>query len=347
MKRSNKKIGRRDFIYGLGGALIAAEFAMHGCKDESSTMSDTGSDSGNDDSSIGPKDNGKSKVFVVKSTDRKSGVIQAMTMAGLGFAAGGREVVLKPNFNTSDPAPGSTHDDTIRQIVTELKNAGSGKITMAESSGPGGTANVIREKGTPKLCSELGIDFVDYDTIPESEWETFQIDGMHWPNGLAIPNLIRSDRAVVLMPCCKTHFIGEITMSLKLAVGLVPKNRRMEMHADSLHERIAEINKGFEPDLIVMDAVECFIDGGPTVGTRAAPGLTLAATDRIALDAVGMAVLKAAGSKTDALRNKIFAQSQIVRAVELGLGATSPDEIELVGDDTATVSELRSILDNG
>jgi hypothetical protein len=46
----------------------------------------------------------------------------------------------------------------------------------------------------------------------------------------------------------------------------------------------------------------------------------------------------------------IFAQEQIARAVELGLGVTSPGAIEIVSDDEAGRSyseKLRQILDKG
>jgi uncharacterized protein (DUF362 family) len=96
-----------------------------------------------------------------------------------------------------------------------------------------------------------------------------------------------------------------------------------------------------------MDAIDCFISGGPDSGTTAHPGLTLASTDRVAIDAVGVAVLKAAGAATTPLLGKIFEQEQIARAVEIGLGAGSPEEIELIGDDGDVISELRGILDVG
>jgi len=53
-------------------------------------------------------------------------------------------------------------------------------------------------------------------------------------------------------------------------------------------------------------------------------------TDRIAVDAVGLAILKDLGSNRAIMGKKIFEQEQIARAAELGLGASAPDEIEVV-----------------
>jgi uncharacterized protein (DUF362 family) len=153
----------------------------------------------------------------------------------------------------------------------------------------------------------------------------------------------------ILLPCCKTHTLADYTFSMKLAAGLPPRSRRglvSDMHTD-LQEKVVDINKGFTPDLILMDALKCFIDGGPDSGTERQPGLIVAATDRVALDAVGVAILKHAGSTSGPIRGKIFETRQMKRAVEIKLGISTPDDIELVGNDDTTLKALRTILDVG
>jgi uncharacterized protein (DUF362 family) len=338
---------------GNGGQKAAGTSGNGGAKSRATGGAKAGSAGSASKADAGPADNGKSKVYIVKTDDRVSGIEKVLTMAGgLGFAAG-RDVVLKPNFNSTYPLPATTHDDTIKTIVNKLKAAKAGKITLGESAGSttmsvAPTETVIGAKATLALCSDLGIEFLSYDD-PSVEYESFQVENMTWNPAPSIPKLMRSDRVKILMPCCKTHFLGDYSFSLKLAVGLIPRSRRggiSEMHT-SLQEKIAEINAGFKPDLIVMDAMLCFIDNGPDTGTTASPGLIVAGTDRVAVDAVGVAILRSAGSITPAVIGKIFQSRQIARAVQLGLGASTPDQIELVGEDTATISQLRSILDNG
>ena len=53
----------------------------------------------------------------------------------------------------------------------------------------------------------------------------------------------------------------------------------------------------------------------------------------MAIDAVGVAVLKSLGSNDQVMNTRIFNQEQIARAVELGLGASSPAEINLTAAD--------------
>ena len=128
-------------------------------------------------------------------------------------------------------------------------------------------------------------------------------------------------------------------MSLKLHVGVVPTSRHgygymRELHS-SPHQRkmIAEINEPFRPDLVVLDGIDAFVDGGPATGKRAKGNVFLASTDRVAIDAVGVAILKSLGSNDNIMKRKIFEQEQIARAVELGLGASSPSEITVVPAD--------------
>jgi uncharacterized protein (DUF362 family) len=124
-----------------------------------------------------------------------------------------------------------------------------------------------------------------------------------------------------------------------------------ELHASS-HQRqmIAEINAQYSPDLVVLDGVEAFVDGGPAQGTRVDAEVMLAGDDRVAIDAVGVAILRLLGTTPEVSEGPIFGQEQIARAVELGLGAQSPSQIELITDDSASEAfavEVRGILREG
>lgn len=144
-------------------------------------------------------------------------------------------------------------------------------------------------------------------------------------------------------------------MSLKNSVGMVAKRYALEAHDymqelhSSSHQRrmIAEINAAYTPDLVVLDGIEAFISGGPDVGERVPSEVILAGTDRIAVDAVGIALLRYYGCKTEVSRGKIFQQEQIARAVDLGLGVDNPEKIDfLTGDmdSAAYCEEIKEIL---
>jgi uncharacterized protein (DUF362 family) len=124
-----------------------------------------------------------------------------------------------------------------------------------------------------------------------------------------------------------------------------------ELH-QSPHQRklIAEINAPFKPDLVVLDGIDAFVDGGPATGKRAKGNVFLAAADRVAIDAVGLAVLKSLGSNAQIMNTKIFEQEQIARAAEIGLGAASPSEIDVVAANTDSQTyrdRIAEILNEG
>ena len=140
-------------------------------------------------------------------------------------------------------------------------------------------------------------------------------------------------------------------MSLKLHVGVVPTSRHGFQYMSELHgsphqrKMIAEINGAFKPDLILLDGIHAFVDGGPATGRRAKGNVFLASTDRVAIDAVGVAVLKSLGSNDQIMKPKIFAQEQIARAAEIGLGASSPSEIDVFSVDDQSAEYRNRVVE--
>lgn len=293
----------------------------------------------------------RSRVALVRTADRKRGVTEVLKLLNPAGIAGKR-VVLKPNFNTADDAPGSTHNDTLSQLVAELYERDARAVTLGESSGPPATRGVMEQKGVFDLARELRFDVVNFEEIPESDWVSFGAEGTHWPDGFHLPRLVVNSEYLVSTCCLKTHGAGGVfTMSLKLSVGLTPKSIRRPMHrSPHMRRMIAELNTGYRPQLIVLDGVTAFTDGGPSRGELKQGNVMIAGDDRVAVDAVGLAVLKELGSNQAIMGRKIFEQEQIARAVELGLGVSDPEEIELVTADAesrAYARRLERILAEG
>ncbi len=110
---------------------------------------------------------------------------------------------------------------------------------------------------------------------------------------------------------------------------------------------IAEINTAYTPALILLDGVEAFMAGGPMTGRLASPEVVLAGTDCIAIDAVGVAILRYFNTIFQVGSGLVFQQDQIARAVELGLGVDSPYKIKFVtgdADSAAYAEEIRDVL---
>ncbi|GAG29744.1 unnamed protein product, partial [marine sediment metagenome] len=70
------------------------------------------------------------KVSVVTVEDREAGIRSAIELLGSERPAfSGRSIVLKPNFNSADPFPASTHNDTTAAIIRFLQECEAARIT--------------------------------------------------------------------------------------------------------------------------------------------------------------------------------------------------------------------------
>ena len=324
-------INRREFMILTAGGVLSA-MAM--------------------DERVFASDNKKTKLSLIKTSDRQSGVKRAIDLLNINPAKD-KNVLLKPNFNTADAFPGSTHNDTLINLIQHLKRMGAKSITIGERSGPPDTADVMKDKGIYDICKKLDVGLINFEELPSDQWVKIKPKESHWNNGFYVAKPVIDSECIISTCCLKTHGYGGVfTMSLKLSVGVTHKKNMTELHTSfrSMRKMIAEINQAYNPSLILLDAIEAFTDGGPAKGTRKRADVIIAGTDRIAIDAVGLSILKELKSNKVIMEGKIFEQEQIARAVELGLGVSKPEDIEIVADDEegrSYAERLREILLKG
>jgi uncharacterized protein (DUF362 family) len=362
-------IGRREFLRALGGAAAAAALGTAcrlagGARPATATpfLTEVPTPSIPPESTATPMpatptpESLVGRVALIRTDDRAQGVQRALDLLGLNPVAA-RTVFLKPNFNSADVSPGSTHSSTLRALVERLWAMGAQAITLGDRSGMGDTRAVLQAMGVFDLASELGFDTIVFDELGAEDWVPADAPGSHWRHGFCLARPCLETQAVVETCNLKTHrFGGHFTLSLKNSVGLAAKsvpgagyNYMTELHSSPDQRRmIAEINAAYTPALIVLDGVEAFTSGGPDVGTRVEADVVLAGADRIAVDAVGVAILRDLGTTAEVRRGRVFAQEQIARAVELGLGVAQPEAITILADDVdgrAYADRLRPILE--
>lgn len=298
----------------------------------------------------------RSPVALVKTDDRSSGVRRAIELLELAAFRGPR-LLLKPNYNSADPTPGSTHPETLATLLAVLGDRGASSVTVAERSGMGQTRRVLEDRGVFQIAARAGAQVLVLDELPAAGWQVVRPASSSWQRGFAVPRALLAADAVVQTCCLKTHrFGGHFTLSLKNSVGLAAKivpgegyDYMRELHGSPRQRRmIAEINTAYAPALVVLDGVEAFVSGGPEVGEKVHAGVVVAGTDRVAVDAVGVALLRLLGTTAEVRRGAIFEQEQIARAAELGLGAAGPQQIDLRTGDAASAElagRVRSQLD--
>lgn len=286
---------------------------------------------------------GSSRVVLIRTEDRVTGTRQALELLQPEGMTG-QTIFIKPNYNTADPAPASTDTELLKALIEEFQAARAGQITIGDRSGMAETRTAMTQKGVFELSDRYGVKTVVLDELAAEDWQSFPAAGTHWPQGFAFARPILQAGAIVNTCCLKTHrFGGHVTLSLKNSVGMVAKYVPGQSHnyMNDLHTSpqqrlmIAEINRVYQPALVLLDGVEAFVNGGPEAGKTVKAGVILAGTDRVAIDVVGTAILRSLGTTSAVSAGSIWQQDQIRRAVELGLGASHPDQIEIVTADAA------------
>jgi uncharacterized protein (DUF362 family) len=276
---------------------------------------------------------GKAHVsFVMAETDIKSDIHRAVdTLGGFDKALNRQDrILIKPNYNSDDPPPGSTALDFLSAVIDLLKEGGYSKITVAEGSGrpwvP--TKNVFNKIGLSAKMAEMDIPLLDLD---QSEYADVVING-DYLDEVAYPKDLNSFDKIIYIPTMKTHFVAGFSMSLKLVVGFTHLFDRFKLHADNnmfVSQRSVEMGIPVQPDLIIMDGRISFVSGGPAIGLAVHPGLIMASGDSTAIDVQGVKFLQNYAA-VNHLTGDAWTLPQIKTAVKNNIGIRNEDELLLV-----------------
>jgi len=231
----------------------------------------------------------------------------------------GDKVLVKPNFNSPDPYPGSTDLVFLRAVLDLLLEAGA-RVTVGESSGgiwrP--TRNVFRKLGVFELLRHLDVELVAFEDKAH-DWVRIKING-YYLDTVTVPRSAYEADKIVYLPCMKTHRIARFSGALKLGVGFMHPGERRALHARNLEQKVAEINLVWQPDLIIMDGRKSFVSGGPDKGDLVEPGVIMASGDLVAIDVEALNILASYQAKNKLLPNP-YDSPQIVIALRHNLGS--------------------------
>jgi uncharacterized protein (DUF362 family) len=261
-----------------------------------------------------------SNVAKIKVKDNlKEAILEAVnSIGGFGkFVETGDTVLLKPNFNTADPFPASTDPEFLKAVVELVYDYGAKLVMIGESS--------TMTLNTRKVMEKLGIfDLLKMKLSPriyvfeEGEWIKKEIPNGKYLKGVSVPILLDKVDKLILLPCLKTHCYAQFTGALKLAIGFMKPSQRVSLHLRHLQEKIAELNKIINPNLIIMDGRKCFINKGPSEGELREPNLILASANRVSIDIEGIKIIQS--YKDNSLAGIDPRQlPQIKYAVEIGV----------------------------
>lgn len=243
------------------------------------------------------------------------------------FIKKGDRFLVKPNYNSDSCFPASSDPEFVRATVELLFEGGAKDVIVTESSGipwlP--TRRVLEKTGLIEVLEGTGARILALD---HAEWVNVRLNGRFWTR-IAIPKVYFDVDKVIFLPLIKAHRFAKFSLSLKLGVGFVHLKHRFLLHLTHLEEKIAELNKAFRPDLIIMDGRKCLVTGGPDSGETRESNRILASTDRIAIDIEALKILRGYDSFNEPTKH-VWEYPQIKFAVEAGLGVSSEEEYKVI-----------------
>jgi uncharacterized protein (DUF362 family) len=344
MDRSfHRRLGRRSFLAGaLGAASAAALYATSG----GARTTPAGARSHALPDSPSPP--AKSTVAVVRpsaSPSLRAAVEEAIRLAGgLGFIRPGDSVLLKPAVNSGNAYPATTDPEVVQIVARLVLEAGGAPFVADRTMFLHSTRAAFERTGILDAARSLEIPCLALEDA-DVAWVRHPL-AVNWPDRtLRVYRPVLAADHIIGLCTPRTHSRGDFTMAMKNAVGIVDGAARVRMHlGPGLRARLAEISLVARPSLVLLDGRAGFSDGGPDQGDRCRPDVIAASTDPLALDAVGLALLRIAGTNDRIGRGSIWDLPMMRRAAEIGVGAASGERIRLAGASDADAARLRREL---
>ena len=371
-------LSRRKFLVGTAGALAAgagcaadgAGASPAGQGSASETDAGGAADAGPDRDAVEPDGDAEmpdtaprqvtSRVAISGAADVAEAVRAAVESAGgLSAIQPGQTVFIKPNavhaIGVADSPGTVTSNAVLAAVIALVAERQPGKIVVGDRSARFfESADVLAGTGH-QATAEAGGAVVYPAPRPSVEpdaWVLVQPPHYEeiWESTgglLAMREIVEADHFIDVA-VCKNHRYAGFTLSMKNLIGATGDDSRDLMHYTAgkpaeLSRAIAILNGAFTPLLCIIDATWAIVNGGPEgIGldaVRTRPGLILAGTDRVALDAAAVALLKQQLATVEVsqpdevhevlVSTPVFAFDQIVQGAALGIGTGVAAEIAL------------------
>jgi len=276
---------------------------------------------------ISPKVQKEEMVAVAYAESPAKGVAEVIKRTGgLDFIRPGQKVLVKPNVNSDDSAPGTTHPESLAEVIRQVKEKGAYVIVGDRSNPRYGTIASMKKTGMYKAAQDAGAD--EIVAFEDEEWVRVNPKrAKNWPKGFRIPKRLAEIDHIISIPVLHTHSITGHSLAIKNLVGLIHTSDRMLFHTSTkLQEMISEISLVIRPSLTIIEGTKSFIEGGPSHGTLAEPKVYLASKDILAADVVGVGLLKKHGAKFK--YDTPWESKQIKHFLTLGLLQLSEEDIQ-------------------
>ncbi|MFQ5989159.1 MAG: DUF362 domain-containing protein [Candidatus Methylomirabilales bacterium] len=245
----------------------------------------------------------------------------------------GTRTLVKPNVVWGEPPPATTDPRVVKAVASLAKVQSPASLAVGDMSAvlslP--TRPHLDKTGIAEVAREVGAEVLAFD---EGEWVKVEPSQVEYAKTVYVARAAYESERLISVPVIKTHRSASYSCALKNTVGCVHgKNKPWMYGSDGWEPAVAELNVAIRPHLFVVDGLQSMIRGGPWSGEAAPTGVILASGDPIAADVVALGIIQAFGQWEMVKSKGVWDQVQIRRAIALGLGATGPDEVELIAED--------------
>jgi len=280
------------------------------------------------------KQGSKSLVAMVSGADVGAMVARAVDLlGGLGLLQlAGTHTLLKPNVVGGKAPPITTDPRVVRALGVLVQAEKPTSVAVGEMSAimalP--TRPYLDRTGMLQAASAIGAEVIAFD---EQNWVEVHPPTVEHATTVYVAKAAYEAQRLISIPVIKTHRHASFSCALKNTVGCVHGKNKPWMYGLRWQVAVAELNAAVRPHLYVVDGLQSLVQGGPWAGEAVPTRVVLASGDPIATDVVVLGLIKAFG-RWDAVTAKgVWDQVQVQRAIELGLGASGPQEMQLVSED--------------
>lgn len=245
----------------------------------------------------------------------------------------GARTLVKPNVVWGEPPPTTTDPRVVKAVASLAKTQGPASLAVGDMSAvlslP--TRPHLEKTGIAEVAREVGAEVLAFD---EGDWVRVEPAQVEYAKTVYVAKAAHEAERLISVPVIKTHRSASYSCALKNTVGCVHgKNKPWMYGSDGWEPVVAELNMAVRPHLFVVDGLQSMIRGGPWSGEAAPTGIILASGDPIAADVVALGIIRAFGQWGMVKSKGVWEQVQVRRAIALGLGASGPDEVELITED--------------
>src|SRR5437868_5825590 len=254
-------------------------------------------------------------VVITRDEQIEKAIAEALGHIDLEPLVSGKLVAVKANetWASAEDKTGVTQPDTLRAVLSHIKQFGPRELVVTGGAGAAETENVFRTAGLMEVVEQEGATFFDHNRPPFKA-----VDLEYRPSAdvkgpqksvMVNPRVLEYETLIALNQL-KLHRTATVTLALKNIAMSYPAAdyyghpRSKEKHEnefyEDMHSFIAAMARAFPIDLAITVGHPAMIASGPLGGHAVETGLVIASTDPLAADVVGARLL---GFKPQAVRH--------------------------------------------